>query len=189
MRALVLRAFGGPEQFRVEDWPTPEPGPGAVRVRIHAASLNQIDIKIREGLPIGPTLPAILGADMAGVVDAVGEGVTAFRPGEEVWGCVGGVRGHGGTLAECIVADARLLAKKPTRLSMREAAVLPLVGITAWEAMARCDVTQGDLVLIHGGIGGVGHVVIQLAKVSGGPGGHHRAVVRCHRPCQWAGCR
>lgn len=88
MRALVLRAFGGPEQFRVEDWPTPEPGPGAVRVRIHAASLNQVDIKIREGLPIGPTLPAILGADMAGV-DAADDGryrlkgalgVAGFRP-------------------------------------------------------------------------------------------------------------
>lgn len=167
MHAILLRAHGGPERLVPAQVPVPLLLPGHVRVRIAAASVNPVDIKIREGLPIGADLPAILGADFAGIVEAVGEGVGDFAVGEAVYGCAGGVKGQGGALAERIVADARLLARKPARLSMREAAALPLVGITAWDAFARAALTDDDHVLIHGGMGGVGHVAVQIAKARG----------------------
>jgi NADPH2:quinone reductase len=167
MKAQVLAAFGGPENFQLKDVAKPIPEPGKVLVKIAAASINQIDTKIRKGLPIGPELPAVLGADMAGIVEAVGEGVLGFAPGQAVYGCVGGVRGQGGTLAEYILVDACLLARKPKSLSMREAAALPLVAITAWDALERAGLEAGQHVLIHGGIGGVGHVAVQLAKAFG----------------------
>lgn len=112
-------------------------------------------------------MPAILGCDFAGTVEAVGSGVIGFQIGDAVYGCAGGVKGHGGSLAEYIAADARLIAHKPTSLSFREAAALPLVSITAWDAMERAGVKAGDHVLIHGGTGGVGHVAIQFAKQLG----------------------
>ncbi|GGF86022.1 quinone oxidoreductase [Azorhizobium oxalatiphilum] len=167
MRAQLLTATGSPENFTLAKIDRPEPGPGTVLVRLAATSINQIDVKIRTGLPIGPVLPAILGADIAGSVEAVGPGVTDFKAGDEVYGCAGGVRGLGGTLAEYIVADARLLAPKPRSLSMRETAALPLVSITAWEAIERTGLAANEQVLIHGGIGGVGHIAIQLAKARG----------------------
>lgn len=167
MRAVLLSEFGGPEKLKVAEVETPMPGPGQVLVRIRAAALNQVDTKIREGLPIGPDMPAILGADLAGVIEAVGSDVADLRVGDEVYGCAGGVRGHGGTLAQYIAADARLVAPKPASLSFREAAALPLVSITAWDAMERLSLAAGDHVLVHGGAGGVGHIGIQLAKAAG----------------------
>src|SRR5208283_3911151 len=111
------------------------PGPNEVLVRIHASGLNPLDAKIRAGKAAHAQqpLPAVLGLDMAGIVEEAGSGVTAFRPGDEVYGMVGGVGGHQGTLAEMVVADADLLARKPKTLNMREAAVLPLSVITSWE--------------------------------------------------------
>jgi NADPH2:quinone reductase len=140
-----------------------------VLVRVSACSVNPADYKIRSaGPPIAPELPAVLGMDVAGVIEAVGDGVEDFRPGDEVYGCAGGVRGvPGGALAEYMLADARLIAPKPKTLSMREAAALPLVTITAWEGLDRAGVQPGDAVLIHGGAGGVGHVAVQLAKARG----------------------
>ena len=167
MRAQRLAEPGGPENLKLTEIAKPVAGPGQVLVRIRAAAVNPVDIKIREGLPIGPALPAVLGADLAGVVENVGEGVTGIGPGDEVYGCAGGVKGHGGTLAEYIAADARLLAPKPRSLSFREAAALPLVSITAWEAMQRLAITKDDIVLVHGGTGGVGHIGVQLAKARG----------------------
>jgi NADPH:quinone reductase len=105
---------------------------------------------------------------MAGTVEEVGSGVSAFHPGDEVYGMVGGVGGLQGTLAEYVVADADLLALKPKSLSMREAAALSLVTITAWEGLVdRAKVHGGQKVLIHAGAGGVGHVAVQLAKALG----------------------
>lgn len=167
MRALLLKEYGGPEKLSLADVDRPEPAAGQLLVKIAAASVNPIDLKIREGLPIGPAMPAILGCDFAGTIAAIGSGVTGFRIGEEVYGCAGGVKGHGGSLAEYIAADARLVAPKPVSLSFREAAALPLVSITAWDAMERAGVKAGDHILIHGGTGGVGHVAIQLAKQLG----------------------
>lgn len=167
MRAQVLKSHGGPENLKLEEIARPEPKAGEVLVKLAAAAVNPVDLKIRAGLPIGPALPAVLGSDMAGTVVAVGSGVTGFKPGHAVYGCVGGVRGMGGTLAEFIAADARLLAPMPRSLSVHEAAALPLVAITAWEAVTRTGVTADDHVLVHGGTGGVGHLAIQLAKAKG----------------------
>jgi NADPH2:quinone reductase len=167
MRAQVLTEFGGPEKFQLLDVETPVAAPGQVLIRIRAAALNPVDAKIREGLPIGPAMPAILGADLAGVVEAVGAGVTGLTVSDEVYGCAGGVKGHGGTLAQYIAADAHLIAPKPRSLSFREAAALPLVAITTWDAMERLAIVPGEHVLVHGATGGVGHVGIQMAKAAG----------------------
>src|SRR5215831_8613199 len=167
MRAVVLKEFGGPENLTLEDFPVPPVGQGSVLLRAAAASANPVDVSITKGAPFSPSLPATIGCDVAGVVEVVGEGVTGFAPGDEVFGCVGGVRGSGGTLAQYVHADVKLLAPKPRTLSMREAAALPLVAITAHEGISRGGVLPAYRVLIHGGTGGVGHVAVQLAAVLG----------------------
>ncbi|MDF2622175.1 MAG: Alcohol dehydrogenase zinc-binding domain protein [Xanthobacteraceae bacterium] len=168
MRAQLLTAHGGPENFELRDVEQPIIQPGMVLVRIAAAAINRIDVRIREGLPIGADLPAILGSDFAGEIAGVGDGVDGFQPGDEVYGFAGGVRGQeGGALAEYILADARLVALTPRNLPMREAAALPLVSITAWDALDRAGATAQDHILVHGGVGGVGHVGVQLAKARG----------------------
>jgi NADPH2:quinone reductase len=97
----------------------------------------------------------------------VGAGMLDFAPGDEVYGCAGGVKGQGGAMAQYILADARLIAPKPRSPSMREAAALPLVSITAWDAFERSQLGASDHVLIHGGVGGVGHIAVQLARAIG----------------------
>jgi NADPH:quinone reductase-like Zn-dependent oxidoreductase len=164
MRAAVLES---PGTLRVTAIPRPRPGVGQVLVRIAASGVNPLDTKIFEGAAphARQPPPAILGLDAAGTVEAIGPGVGAFHPGDEVYGMVGGVGGHQGTLAGFAAVDADLLAKKPANLSLREAAALPLVVITAWEGLIdRARVHAGQKVLIHGGAGGVGHVAIQIAK-------------------------
>ncbi len=168
MRAWVIHEFGDPGVFQERDMPLPELKPNHVRIQVAATSVNPVDCKIRRGAPMAPNLPAILHGDVAGTVVAVGEGVTAFAVGDEVYGCAGGVKGSGGALAEYMVADAHLLARKPKSLTMAEAAALPLVAITAWEALLdRAQVQPGDKVLVYGGTGGVGHIGVQLAKAAG----------------------
>ena len=168
MRAYVVEH---PEAaFTQVDLPHPAASAGQVLVRVHASGVNPLDTKIRAGKAAHAKqpLPAVLGLDMAGVVEEVGLGVTAFRPGDEVYGMVGGVGGLQGTLAEIVVANADLIALKPKSLSMREAAALPLITITAWEGIVdRAEVHEGQKVLVHAGAGGVGHIAVQLAKVFG----------------------
>jgi NADPH2:quinone reductase len=166
MRAQIIEAFGEADVFRLASLPNPQPAPGQVVVALAATSVNPVDYKLRRhGPSIAPALPAVLGCDVAGTVVAVGAGVTNFKVGDEVYGCAGGVAGvSGGSYAERIAADARLLAHKPSNLTLHEAAALPLVTITAWEGLDRAGVGAGTSVLIHGGVGGVGHVGIQLAK-------------------------
>ncbi|QGX40549.1 zinc-dependent alcohol dehydrogenase family protein [Permianibacter aggregans] len=166
MKAQVLMQAGGPEQFELQQRPMPKPGKGQVLVRVHAASVNPADIKTRRNGP--PTLPAILGADFAGTVAALGEGVSDYAIGDEVYGCAGGFAGIDGSYAEYMVADVRLMAPKPSALDFRQAAALPLVGITAYEGLFdRVRVKRGDKVLVFGAVGGVGHVALQLAKAAG----------------------
>jgi NADPH2:quinone reductase len=150
--------------------PDPVAKAGEVLVRVRASGVNPLDTKIRAGQAAHAKqpLPAVLGLDMAGVVEEVGEGVTAFKRGDEVYGMTGGVGGLQGSLAELVAADARLLARKPKTLSMREAAALPLSTITAWEGLVdRAGVHAGQTVLIHAGAGGVGHVAVQIAYAFG----------------------
>jgi len=168
MRAMVVQAANGP--FQLVECARPEPGPGEVLVQIEASGVNPLDTKIRAGAAAHARhpLPAVLGLDLAGVVTGVGAGVDRFRPGDEVYGMTGGVGGQQGTLAEYATVDARLLAHKPRNLSMREAAALPLIVITAWEGLVdRAAVRPGQTVLVHGGSGGVGHVTVQIAKAFG----------------------
>jgi NADPH2:quinone reductase len=168
MKAYIVETPNGPFQ-RIEVV-TPEPASDQVLVKISASGVNPLDTKIRagQGGHAKQPLPAILGLDMAGVVEAVGVNVTAFKPGEEVYGMVGGVAGLQGTLAEYITADAALLAHKPSTLTMRQATALPLVTITAWEGLVdRAQVHAEQTVLIHAGAGGVGYSAIQLALARG----------------------
>jgi NADPH:quinone reductase len=168
MRALVLQHLNQP--FTLTELPQPTPTVGQVLVRIKASGVSPLDTKVRAGLAAHARveLPAILGMDMAGVVESVGPQVTAFYPGDEVYGMVGGIGGLQGTLAEFAAVDADLLALKPANLSMREAAALPLIFITAWEGLVdRAQVHAAQKVLIHAGAGGVGHVAVQLAHALG----------------------
>jgi NADPH2:quinone reductase len=168
MKAAILQEVKSP--LWVVSVARPTPGTGEVLVRIAAAGTNPVDTKIQAGeaAHARQPAPAILGLDMAGTVEAVGSGVTRFRPGDDVYGMVGGVGGNPGTLAEYVSADERLLAAKPANLTMREAAVLPLVTITAWEGLVdRVGVRAGQSLLVIGGAGGVGHVVVQLGLAFG----------------------
>lgn len=168
MKAALLAAPNAP--FTLTDVPRPQAGKGEVLVRIHASAVNPLDTKIRRGAAghAQHPLPAILGIDTAGEVVAVGEGVTAFKPGDKVYGMTGGVGGVQGSLAEFAAVDARLLASAPLTLSLREAATLPLAFITAWEGLVdRARVQPGQTVLVLGGTGAVGQAAIQLAKALG----------------------
>lgn len=171
MKAMLMTGFGpAAAAFQLGDIPKPELAPGKVLVKVSAASVNPVDYKIRSGLlaAIAPEDPAVLGCDMSGIVDAVGEDVSEFSPGDEVFGCSGGMKGCPGSLAEYQVCDPSLLAKRPAGIRLEEAAAVPLVAITSWDALVRgARVEPGEKVLVHGGCGGVGHMGVQLAKALG----------------------
>lgn len=168
MRAVVLEEFGSP--LTLTELDRPVAGQGQVLVRIKASGVNPLDTKIQAGQAAHARshLPAVLGVDLAGVVSEIGPGVTGFAPGDEVYGLTGGVGDVQGSLAEYAAVDADLLAHKPTSLTMRQAAALPLAVITAWEGLVdRARVRAGQRVLVQGGAGGVGQVAIQLARSFG----------------------
>lgn len=168
MQAVVLEEAEGP--MRLVWVSTPQVGPGQVLVRVAASGVNPLDVKIRAGTASHARhpAPAILGIDLAGVVESLGPGSTGFKPGDEVFGMTGGVGGHQGALAEYIAVDTELLALKPANLSMREAAAVPLVFITAWEGLVdRAHVQAGQTVLVHGGAGGIGQMAIRIAQSRG----------------------
>ena len=170
MKAMVIQNFGEPSVFELTELPIPEVTAGHVLIQVKATSVNPVDTKIRGGFikAFAPDFPAVLHGDVAGIVVQVGDGVSEFKPGDEVYGCAGGFKGTGGALAEYMLADFRLLAHKPKNITMEQAAALPLVAITAWEALFdRGNLKGGQHVLIHAATGGVGHVAIQLAKAAG----------------------
>ena len=170
MRAIVIEEFGGPEVFKAADVPVPELRHGHLLVRVLASSVNPVDYKVRAGFipPIIPAFPAVLGCDVAGLVEGVGAGVSGFAAGDEVYFCAGSPAGIGGALAEYCLVDAAQVAKKPQSLSFEDAAALPLVMITAWDGLIdRAKVGAGMKVLVHGATGGVGHAGVQLAKRAG----------------------
>lgn len=169
MKAMICEQWGDPDVFTPAELNTPEPGEGQVRIKVSATSVNPVDTKIRAGhIKAAPAFPAVLQGDVAGVVDAVGPGVSDFSVGEAVHGCAGGFKGLSGALAEYMIADTRTLASKPERMTFREAAAFPLVGITAWMALVdRARVRPTDHVLIHAGAGGVGHVAVAISKALG----------------------
>jgi NADPH2:quinone reductase len=168
MSALVLNDYDGP--LVLTEIARPAAGRGEVLVRIAASGLNPLDTKIRSGgaAHARHPVPLVLGIDMAGTVESVGEGVTAFKPGDQVYGMTGGVGGIQGSLAHYASVDADLLALKPRTISPREAAALPLAFITAYSALVdRANLQPGQSVLVHGGAGGVGNIAAQLAQALG----------------------
>lgn len=166
MRAWQIHRYGSPEVFQLSDIPKPICGARDVLVRIHATSVNPVDFKIRAGLQRGLIryrLPWVLGLDVSGMVVEVGAKVKNFRVGDEVVSSP--THRRQGSYAEYIAIHEREVAKKPARLSHAEAASLPLVSLTAWEALVGFgELSRGQRVLIHAGAGGVGCVAIQLAK-------------------------
>ncbi len=169
MKAMTITGLGGPEVFTQTERKKPELKAGHILIEVKATSVNPLDTMLRSvETPWSANLPEVLHGDVAGIVAEVGEGVTGFKAGDEVYGCAGGIAGIDGALAEFMLADADLIAHKPKSLSMREAAALPLVSITAWEALIdKLKIAKNDSVLVHGGSGGVGHIAVQLAKYLG----------------------
>jgi alcohol dehydrogenase len=166
MKAALIHRYGGNDEVRLEEVPRPVPGSGDLLVQVRAASVNPVDVKIRDGKLKVLTpyrFPLILGSDLSGTVLEVGPGVTRYKPGDEVFARLDKERI--GAFAELALVRETAAALKPSRLTHVEAASIPLVGLTAWQAMVEIGkVGRGSRVLIHAGSGGVGTFAIQLAK-------------------------
>src|SRR5688500_3641032 len=172
MRGIAYDRFGGEEVLELrDDLPEPPVGPDTVLVRVHAAGVNPVDSAIRQGYLAGAYphhFPIVPGWDVAGVVEAVGPAVVAFRAGDEVFGYVRRDDVQWGTTAELVPAPQRCLARKPESLSFAEAGALPLAGLTAYQALTEAlDVGEGDRVLVHRASGGVGFNAVQIAVALG----------------------
>ena len=169
MKAIVIDRFGGTEVFHETDIDIPHVKVGYLLVKVHASSVNPIETKIRSGLvpAITPPFPAVLNGDFSGVVVEIGDGVSDYKVGDEVFGCAGGAIGETGALAEYMLVDTKLTWHKPENIDHSTAALYPLVSITASELLAKAQIREGDKVLIHGIAGGVGHIALQLAKMKG----------------------
>lgn len=170
MRAITYSKFGSADVLELTDQPDPHIGPDTLLVRVKAASVNPVDWKLREGRLEGlidTVFPAVPGWDVAGVVEQVGLDTPEFQVGDEVYGYVRKDTVQGGTFAELVAAPVRTLARKPASLSFEEAAAVPLAGLTAYEAIQRAGVTEGQTVLVHAASGGVGAFAVQLLKELG----------------------
>ncbi|MFE5894507.1 NADP-dependent oxidoreductase [Streptomyces sp. NPDC056468] len=167
MRAISQDVLGGPEVLKEVEVQRPTPRPNEVLVRVRAAGINPTDWKHRDNGGFLGEPPFVLGWDVSGVVEAVGIGVVRFRPGDEVFGMLSYPFGHG-SHAEYVTAPARVFAHKPASVDHVQAGALPLVSLTAWQALVEyADVQPGQRVLIHAAAGGVGHVAVQIAKARG----------------------
>lgn len=168
MRAIIQKTFGGPEVLEAAEVPRPRPLPTEVLVRVHAVGVNPVEPFVRSGaFPLIGNPPFILGWDISGVVEEVVPGTSRFQVGDEVYGMPMFPRAASGN-AEYVAAPSRQLALKPKNLDHAHAAALPLVGLTAWQALVDiAHLGAGQRVLIHGGGGGVGHVAVQIAKALG----------------------
>lgn len=168
MKAITYGKFGGASVLELTDLPTPSPGPGEVLVKIHAAGVNPIDWKIRNGqfeCVFEHAFPITPGWDMAGVVEALGEGVSAWKAGDKVYAYTRFAKAEVGTYAEYIVVPESYLGPMPKGLSFIEAAGIPLAALTAWQTFTDfAKLAPGQVALIHAGAGGVGSLAIPLAK-------------------------
>lgn len=167
MRAISQDVLGGPEVLKEVELARPEPRANEVLVRVRAAGINPTDWKHRATGGFLGDPPFVLGWDVSGVVEAVGIGVARFAPGDEVFGMLSYPWGHG-SHAEYVSAPARAFAHKPASIDHTQAGALPLVSLTAWQALTEyADVQPGQRVLVHAAAGGVGHVAVQIAKARG----------------------
>lgn len=169
MKAVRIHEYGGPEVLRYEDAPRPEAGPGEVLIRVHAASVNPVDWKVRAGYAkdrLKYKMPFIPGWDVSGVVEAVGSGVSRLKVGDEVYSRPDISRD--GTYAEYVVVKESEVALKPKSIDHVHAAAIPLAALTAWQALFDgAKLSAGQTVLIHGAAGGVGTFAVQFAKMKG----------------------
>jgi len=170
MKAYFSTAYGGPEVSRYGDFPDPSAGDNQILVEVKAVSINPVDYKVKRGvakLMSGSKFPRIFGSDFAGVVKAVGSGVTQFRQGDRIYGATPVIWGKPGALAQLLAIDQKFARAIPGQISFEEAASLPIAALTALNGLRRCRVTAGKEVLINGGTGGVGHFAIQIARAKG----------------------
>ncbi len=167
MKACRIHRFGGPDVIEVEDIAPPEPDPGEARVRVEASGVGPWDAWIRSGKSVVPQpLPLTLGVDISGEIDRLGDGVTDLRAGEPVFGATN--ERFTGANAEYAIASVARLAPKPRRISFAQAAAVPVVAVTAWQALFdEAKLGRGESVLIHGAAGSVGSLAVQLAHWAG----------------------
>jgi NADPH:quinone reductase-like Zn-dependent oxidoreductase len=170
MKAAATNEYGAPEVVKLVELPDPKVGPDSVLVRVKAAGVNPVDWKVLAGYLDGIMrvhFPLVPGWDVAGVVERVGSSVTELAPGDEVMGYVREDHIGGGTFAEKVAAPLRTLARKPKALDWNQAAALPLVGLTAYQALRIVEVAAGETVLVHAAAGGVGSMAVQIARAKG----------------------
>jgi len=165
MKAMALYRYGDPDVLQPEDLPVPQPHAGEVRVKVHAVGINPVDTKRRQSGPY-TDFPVVLGWDVSGVVDALGDDVDDFKVGDLVFGMIR-FPDEGRAYAEYVTAPAAQLAHKPAALSHAQAAATTLAPLTALQVFERMNLKAGQTVLIHAGAGGVGHFAVQLAKARG----------------------
>lgn len=167
MKAAQIAKYGSPDVIEIVEIDKPKPGKGQVLVKVHASSINPFDTKLREGaMPIN--FPFTLGLDIAGVVTEVGQEVSNFSVGNKVYGSGAVLAGATGAFAEFVATPASIVAKMPKNLNFDEAAALPLVGVSALQALKEhINLLPNQRILIHGGAGGIGHIAVQLAKQLG----------------------
>lgn len=170
MKANRLHQFGDTTQFQFEEIEKPEPNENQVLIRVKAIGINPLDTKVRKGtnrIAHNMTLPVVIGWDISGIIVSCGQNVTQWKEGDEVFGCIG-FPGTGGAYAEYVVANPKELVRKPKAVSFEKAAALPIVGLTAYQAIhEHLQITSGQKILIQAAAGGVGHLSLQLAKQVG----------------------
>ena len=170
MKAYYSIAYGGSESSVYGDLPDPAAGAGQLLIDVKAVSINPVDWKIKQGaarLVTGFRFPRIFGTDFAGIVRETGEGVTAFKPGDRVYGSRSTVFNRHGALAQLRAVDQDHVRPVPGKMSLEEAASLPVAALTALNGLRKCGVGAGTSVLINGGTGGVGHFAVQIARARG----------------------
>ncbi len=169
MKAVRIHAYGGPEALVYEDAPLPEPEPGEVLIRVHAAGVNPLDYKVREGYAkdwLKHQLPLIPGWDVSGTIEISSDGGSDFEVGSEVYGMLDFHRD--GAYAEFVTAPASIISLKPASLDHVHAAAVPLAGLAAWQCLFDlANLQPGQSILVHGAAGGVGHMAVQFAKWKG----------------------
>ena len=170
MKAARYSEYGGPEVIKIEEIPTPSIKPDQVLVKNYAASINPFDFKVRQGLVPGmPSgFPITIGGDFSGKILEVGSEVRNYKPDDEIYGQASVFGGASGSMAEFIAANPRSFARKPSNLDFTEASSLPLVGISAVQALHdHMDLKEGQKILVNGGSGGIGSIAVQIAKSIG----------------------
>jgi alcohol dehydrogenase len=170
MRAAQFSNYGGPEVIKITEKNTPVPSEGQLLVRVQAAAINPFDAKLRNGImkeAIPLELPVTIGGDFSGIVTKEAEGVTEFKAGDEVYGSANILGGGSGSVAEYAAANLKNIARKPANLTHEEAAAIVLVGVSAYDVIDKLNLSEGKMVLIQGGAGGIGSAAIQYAKSLG----------------------